>query len=666
MAHPVFQFRNDGSLLPAPPGTRPSPAGVRLFMERYAREWALWHSAGCSATGLMDLAALKTSFLHLRTLPLGLRTGAEDWVRESFLIPLDLPPEAFGMKSLPAGTLLALADLRQGTRDSRVLPEDRDEELLSLALPLEHILIAGGDQRLSLDPETLLNGYGCRPFPRPEAITFASSTATSVSQHAFGILECLRAALIRKSLSVGVGEAVDAFCRTLREDLAGFLGIAPGEASVIFSSSGTDSYLVTSGLLSLLTERQAVTVMAGADESGTGVPLAARERHFAPVTAMGGSVPKGSGLVNPSPWAVGEAGGFHKIPLHDGNGRSLPSDETDQRASRLVRGILNSGRDVVLHAMNHSKLGRSGPSPSLLASLKAEFGARLEVVVDACQMRLDPPDLRAYLELGFLVIVTGSKFFTGPPLSGALLIPGPLAGRLRATGTRLSPAFGDYLAGCDLPPDLRHLLPGGRPSLNLGAYFRWAAALEEMRRYHRIPADIRRKTIGAFCDSVGRLLSSREFLHPAEEAPRNGNAAPGELSGRRMIFPFFLLMPGRGERPFCDEAEMRRIYRLLNTDCSGLFPSSNAREHRLLSQCCHIGQPVPARAPDGSPSAMLRISVGARVLTESWNPRSAGVDPHLIHDEEWQVGVVLDKIALLLGHLATETPSASASSTTPP
>jgi hypothetical protein len=44
--------------------------------------------------------------------------------------------------------------------------------------------MAGGDLRLNIDEIHLLNKYGCRPF-RPEAFTFASSTASSVSNFAF-------------------------------------------------------------------------------------------------------------------------------------------------------------------------------------------------------------------------------------------------------------------------------------------------------------------------------------------------------------------------------------------------------------------------------------------------------------------------------------------------
>ena len=48
---------------------------------------------------------------------------------------------------------------------------------LELALPLERILVAGGDTRLRVDPAHGLNRYGTAPRPRPEAVHFSSSTA---------------------------------------------------------------------------------------------------------------------------------------------------------------------------------------------------------------------------------------------------------------------------------------------------------------------------------------------------------------------------------------------------------------------------------------------------------------------------------------------------------
>ncbi|MEG8007453.1 hypothetical protein U2444_14740, partial [Listeria monocytogenes] len=51
------------------------------------------------------------------------------------------------------------------------------------------------------------------------------------------------------------------------------------------------------------------------------------------------------------------------------------------------------------------------------------------VVVDACQMRVPPERLRACLEAGWMVLLTGSKFFGGPAFAGALLVPAGIAAR---------------------------------------------------------------------------------------------------------------------------------------------------------------------------------------------------------------------------------------------
>jgi hypothetical protein len=62
--------------------------------------------------------------------------------------------------------------------------------------------MSGGDLRLNIDEIDLLNKYGCRPFPRPDAFTFASSTGTSVS-FAYDKTDKVRSILIRNSLKNG-------------------------------------------------------------------------------------------------------------------------------------------------------------------------------------------------------------------------------------------------------------------------------------------------------------------------------------------------------------------------------------------------------------------------------------------------------------------------------
>ena len=51
--------------------------------------------------------------------------------------------------------------------------------------PTEWLMEQGGDARLATDPFTGLNGYGCSHRPRPWAVTFASSTASSSSERGY-------------------------------------------------------------------------------------------------------------------------------------------------------------------------------------------------------------------------------------------------------------------------------------------------------------------------------------------------------------------------------------------------------------------------------------------------------------------------------------------------
>ena len=82
------------------------------------------------------------------------------------------------------------------------------------------------------------------------------------------------------------------------------------------------------------------------------------------------------------------------------------------------------------------------------------IGGAARIVVDACQARLGLGRLHVHLAQGRMVLITGSKFFGGPPLSGALLVPAALAAEM-ARQDRLPPALRDYSAASDWPPEWR-------------------------------------------------------------------------------------------------------------------------------------------------------------------------------------------------------------------
>src|ERR1700723_4510347 len=98
--------------------------------------------------------------------------------------------------------------------------------MAELFAPLDLLLAAGGDTRLTINPASGLNEYGCRPSPCPDTLSFASSTATSISLRAYQRAGHAREALIRSAISVGIDAAFDARIEAMRDDLKDHLGVA--------------------------------------------------------------------------------------------------------------------------------------------------------------------------------------------------------------------------------------------------------------------------------------------------------------------------------------------------------------------------------------------------------------------------------------------------------
>jgi hypothetical protein len=87
----------------------------------------------------------------------------------------------------------------------------------------------------------------------------------------------------------------------------------------------------------------------------------------------------------------------------------------------------------------------------------------VEVIVDACQARIEPSVVASYLRDGWPVVVTGSKLFGGPAFSAAVLFP-----------------------SARLVKKPRHR---AGDSGNLGMLLRWVAALEAMEAFASLGAE---------------------------------------------------------------------------------------------------------------------------------------------------------------------------------
>jgi hypothetical protein len=513
--------------------------------------------------------------------------------------------------------------------------EDRFRSASAMAelfAPLEHLLGSGGDPRLAVDPASGVNDYGCRLSPCPDMLSFASCTATSISQQAFDRAGDARQQLLRSAIAVGLEAAFDARVETMRGELKACLGLPQDNVDVIFSPSGTDSQLHALFLARALFGPDLTTVIVAADQTGSGTGNTARGYHFNVVTANGELVRKGEPL-------AGIAGAVTSVALRlfDETGNCRPQAATDSEVLGAVELSIANGSRVLLQIMDSSKLGWRAPSDQCLDQIASRWSDRVQIVVDACQMRLGRPRLRNYLDRGYMVIVTGSKFFTGPPFSGALLVPAAMS-KVFDTATEIAPGLRDYSSRSDWPMSWRRLRSRFPIRANFGQWLRWEAALEEIRAYYEVPGEFRRSALAGFGCGVERIIASSPSLCLLPPQPRDGEAGlDDEEMAERTIFAFAVRRDGRA----LSADECRKIYRALAR------PAANADSAGdVASRVCLIGQPVALGGLEHHPTAVLRICAGARLITGMWSS-DPGFARRNLQRELDRVSAVVSKIEWL-------------------
>ena len=141
--------------------------------------------------------------------------------------------------------------------------------MADLFMPLDRLLGGGGDPRLTINPATGLNEYGCQPYPCPETLSFSSSTATSISQRAYDRAQQARDALMQSAIAIGMEAALDVRTESMRDELRACLGLSRANADIVFSPSGTDSQLQALFVARALLGPAMTTVVVAADQTGS-------------------------------------------------------------------------------------------------------------------------------------------------------------------------------------------------------------------------------------------------------------------------------------------------------------------------------------------------------------------------------------------------------------
>ncbi len=492
------------------------------------------------------------------------------------------------------------------------------------------LLTTGGDNRIELQDASGLNRYGCAPRPDADIAPFGSSTASTISPAAFAAAERLTGRLAIDATLAPHAQIYRQELERIRARLHGALGLTDvAGLKTVISLSGTDLHRIALHITGAGAASPPLVIMPEPHETGSGV-IAALGGQVGPgpaLRAVASSVSLESALAAPQ---------IMTAPSRAADGCLRPAHEVDEDISVIVSAAARQGRRVLLVLMDVSKTGLTSPSIACAQDLKQRFPEQVEVFVDACQLRLAPATLAAYLAQDFMIGITGSKFMTGPAFSAALLIP---------------PGVSDRLSQAPLPRALTRLCALGEwpeemtgerafdERANFGLLLRWEAALEEMRAFSQLPQTAVQAFFTDFAEAMGERLAEDASFEAITVRPieRMGLGVAPSWDRIQTIFPFALRAGGRLMTP----VETMGVHRLLGADLGDWAGwSSGARRIQL-------GQPVNCGARGSEPLIALRICMSARLACAALSTGGRGAAAVIGEAID-----VLDKTAWLATRLA--------------
>lgn len=512
-----------------------------------------------------------------------------------------------------------------------------------------------------------INAYGTSTHPRPDVIERSSCTSSSPRMEAFAHVDEVRESIdidaghlrfqpnhkepAKDGWPSGATSAVSDLVESNRSRLMQLLGLKPmatasnndddqNAVGVVMCASGTDAELMgaLAGIAAAGKDSDAIhkwttantaskgaTVAVAKDGAslisilmpgtGSGVGDAAGMRHHSAAAPQADSVQPGEpigGMVD------GLVVAFE--PVREGvdvtDGSAL-RDYIDQKKTQT------NATHVLLHAIAGSKTGMHQPPLVVTDGLAAldDSDSDILVCIDACQLRVTPEYLRAQLSKGYIVLLTGSKFYGGPPFAGACLLPPRRAREIEALASLeggIPSGLSAYFTKDDVP-DCMPILKSALPAIpNTGLALRWTAALHSMERFQSAPSFMTKRVAQRW---VSRVRALAEGFYPAVEV-LEAAGIHDELEhriGHVNTIVSLMVRTGGENGGLLGVKGLKQLQLLLGTDLSDLcdgttFPKSSTTQ-KVAKIRAQLGQPVLLGG--GARHGVVRLAVGATDICEA-------------------------------------------------
>jgi hypothetical protein len=324
----------------------------------------------------------------------------------------------------------------------------------------ERALSSGGDER-NLLLSTGLNRYHVHPVKDMFAFNRGSCTCNvlnpEVATGVFSLFQKLESGFI----------TLEQAREKQKERLKKMLH-PPQEShfDFFFAPSGSDLcyYPILFSRLSQ-PHKQILSIVTCAEEIGTGSVLANKGLFHGEQTQILDKVNKGT-PVNPT----------IKIDLKTFAARDAESRILDH--SHEISDLIEKYHEHYAIIANFVIGSKSGIEDDI-EIIKKHRDKDVMWILDMCQLRATPDWVNTLLELDCCLMITGSKFYQGPPFSGAMMVPSKYLDKIK--GAKDSLGFESIFSYYDFPPDLdlREAFP---KVINKGLLLRWEAAILEMER----------------------------------------------------------------------------------------------------------------------------------------------------------------------------------------